>query len=63
MLYLYYKYESERAASWSIRQIKANEGFAEKCIKCGQCEQVCPQHLNIRKDLATLSEEMKELFK
>ena len=60
---LYYKYESERAASWSIRQIKANEGFAEKCVKCGQCEQVCPQHLNIRKDLATLSEEMKELFK
>ena len=60
---LYYKYESERAASWSIRQIKANEGFAEKCIKCGKCEQVCPQHLNIRKDLATLSEEMKELFK
>lgn len=60
---LYYKYESERAASWSIRQIKANEGFAERCIKCGKCEQVCPQHLNIRKDLATLSEEMKELFK
>ena len=60
---VYYKYNSQRAASWTIRQIKANEGFAEKCIKCGKCEQVCPQHLNIRKDLATLSEEMKELFK
>ena len=60
---LYYKYESERAASWSIRQVKASEGFAEKCVKCGQCEQVCPQHLNIREDLEKLSEEMKELFK
>lgn len=58
----YYKYQSKQAVSWDVRQIKANEGFATKCVECGKCESVCPQHLEIRKDLKTLSEELKDLF-
>ncbi len=59
---LYYKYESENAASWAVRQVKATEGYATKCVGCGKCEAVCPQHLNIRKDLAQIAVEMKKFY-
>lgn len=58
----YYKYESENAASWAVRQVKASEGYATKCVECGKCEAVCPQHLNIRKDLAQIAVEMKKFY-
>lgn len=29
---------------------------AVECIKCGKCEQVCPQHIEIRKELEKISE-------
>ena len=38
--------------------IKANKGLASDCIKCGQCEGACPQHLPIR----SLLEKTAELF-
>ncbi|MEM2136966.1 MAG: 4Fe-4S dicluster domain-containing protein, partial [Candidatus Methanomethylicia archaeon] len=25
-----------------------NEGKAENCVKCGRCEELCPQHIEIR---------------
>ena len=31
---------------------------ADECIKCGQCEEVCPQHIDIRDEL----EKVAELF-
>ena len=58
----YYKYQTQQSVGWTIRQIKANNGLATKCVECGKCESVCPQHIEIRKDLKTLSEELKELF-
>ena len=27
-----------------------------ECVKCGQCEEVCPQHISIREELEKVSE-------
>lgn len=32
-----------------------NHGKASDCIKCGKCEDICPQHLNIRSLLSDIS--------
>lgn len=32
---------------------------AEECIKCGKCEQVCPQHIKIRQELEKVAEKLK----
>ena len=37
-----------------------NGGKASDCIKCGQCESICPQHLNIRELLETVAEEFEK---
>lgn len=34
-----------------------NGGRASDCIKCGKCEQICPQHLEIRKLLVEVAKE------
>jgi hypothetical protein len=34
-----------------------DNGCASECIKCGQCERVCPQHLPIRDLLEDVSKE------
>lgn len=31
---------------------------ASKCIKCGKCEQVCPQHIKIREELEKVTKEL-----
>lgn len=36
---------------------------ANKCIKCGKCEGLCPQKLNIREDLETVAKVFGELKK
>ena len=33
-----------------------NKARADKCIKCGKCEQACPQHIHIRDELARCAE-------
>lgn len=32
---------------------------AAECIKCGKCEEVCPQHIKIRDELVKVSEALK----
>lgn len=32
---------------------------ASECIKCGKCEQVCPQHIKIREELEKVVEKLK----
>ena len=31
---------------------------ASECIKCGRCEQACPQHIQIRKELEKVAEKL-----
>lgn len=36
-----------------------NGGKASDCVKCGQCENICPQHLSIRKLLEDVANEFE----
>ena len=38
----------------------ANHGKASECIRCGQCESVCPQHLPIRELLRQVAAEFEK---
>ena len=56
----YYTLYSPQAAKgqeeWLVT--KHNKKRANECLKCGKCEQVCPQHIEIRK----LLEKAAEIF-
>ena len=42
--------------NWLVNGYGLN--YADKCIKCGRCEQVCPQHIKIRDELAKVVEKL-----
>ena len=42
---------------WNIDGQKLSH--ADKCIKCGKCEQACPQHIKIRQHLAEAVEKLE----
>ncbi len=48
-------------AKWHWSHDFKEEEKAKNCIKCGKCETVCPQKLNIRDNLATLQQELDNL--
>ena len=31
---------------------------ADECVKCGKCEEVCPQHIKIREELEKVAKEL-----
>ena len=50
------KQDPDGTAGWTIQQeyyanLNKEFGRASDCIKCGQCEEICPQHLTVTKYL------------
>ncbi len=57
MNYLTLYGDKERAISqerWLVGQHELNR--ADECIKCGKCEEACPQHITIRENLEKVTE-------
>lgn len=48
----YSMYENAEAAVHSAEALKKEHAFASACIRCGACEAMCPQHIDIRNQLA-----------
>ena len=40
--------------SATYKKLQLEENGADRCIQCGKCEQVCPQHIHIRDILKTV---------
>ena len=51
-------FDNKNLVSWSVDEMKKNNHDASKCIKCGKCEKLCPQHLSIRDDLEKVIKEL-----
>ena len=47
----YHMYQNYNVVKWRWEQALGEGKQAKNCIKCGKCEQVCPQKLSIRQDL------------
>ena len=51
-------YDIEEKARKAFREKQEAGAGAQACIKCGNCDLVCPQGIHIRKDLETLAGEL-----
>lgn len=47
----YHMFQNYNVVKWHWEHDLGDEHQAKNCIKCGKCEQACPQHLHIREDL------------
>lgn len=57
----YHIYENVNEAKWNWTNGMEDAKKASNCVRCGRCEQVCPQHIAIREDLARLQAELDEV--
>lgn len=57
----YHIYEDVSKAKRSWTQEMGDADKAANCVRCGKCEQVCPQHIAIRDDLARLQKELDDI--
>lgn len=55
------KYGNTAAAKNRYFNELQEEERSSQCKKCGKCETLCPQHINIRDDLARMSKDMERL--
>ena len=55
---LYTLYQNKSNAKMQIQFFVSGAGklTADQCVKCGKCEQVCPQHISIRNELIKVNE-------
>lgn len=59
MLTLYKdKAQAKHQENWLVRGHWLKS--ASKCIKCGICEKVCPQHIHIREELEKVAKELEQ---
>lgn len=54
----YHIYGNGNQAKWQWTKEISDGRKASNCVKCGKCEQACPQHISIREDLARLQAEL-----
>ena len=54
----YHMYQNYNTVRWNWEQEIPDSEKAKNCIKCGKCEQACPQKLKIREDLARVQEDL-----
>lgn len=52
------KFPSDNRPKFFYNGLVANSGRASDCLKCGQCEGVCPQHMPIIKYLEEAAEKL-----
>ena len=57
----YHIYENVNEARWNWKNGINEANKASNCVKCGKCEQACPQHIAIREDLARLQAELDDI--
>lgn len=53
-----YIYEDKERSVKKYKDIIAQKQDASRCVECGSCENVCPQHLNIIEDLKIAESEL-----
>lgn len=56
----YHVYGNYNTVKQSWEKDLAAAAKPENCVKCGKCEQACPQKLKIREDLERVSKDMNE---
>lgn len=57
----YHIYGNADEARWKWTEGMEDSQKASNCVKCGKCEQACPQHIAIREDLARLKQELDQI--
>lgn len=56
----YYMYGRYEAVKFSWEKIMREEEKPVHCVECGKCEDICPQHIQIRENLKQVQKELDE---